>query len=281
MWIRITLCVVLGGCGFRSQAAAGDAPGTSGPGSDAPGSDAGSGAATDCLQRWFDGAPGLAFSTPQEIIATPSNTDDRDPWVSADGLRLYFARNPGSHGKSDIYLTTRPSPADAFATLQAMDNLNTVDDEERPAPNSDETILIFSGNHMTGGAFQLFVSRRIATTDPFPSPSSPDQMLVATINAVPGGYFDPFLTRSGLKLYLALGPNGGPAQQIAVATRTSTDQNFPASVPVPVISSTSGDANPSVSADDRIIVFSSRRAPGVGWARQGEPLVCDPAEPGE
>jgi Tol biopolymer transport system component len=97
---------------------------------------------------------------------------------------------------------------------------------------------------------------------PFPSPS--DQALVASVNTSNDSYFDPFLTKDGLRLYLAPILTGAP-QQITVTTRTGIDQNFPASVPVPVINSVNGsESDPAVSPDDRIIVFSSHRPAGVG-----------------
>jgi Tol biopolymer transport system component len=258
--------VVLGGCGFQSRTAVGDASGGDAPGSDAPGSgsDSGSGGQPDCFQRWFDGGPSLVLSSPQELTALSSGGNDRDPWVSVDGKRLYFGRDPGAQGKGDIYLATRSSTADAFASPQLQVALDTSDDEGRASLTGDESMLIFSGNHnTTGNRFQLFVSKR-DTTGKFPSPSGPDQVLVASINTDTANYFDPFLTNNGLKLYLAPDPDGGAMQQIAVATRADITQNFMAWTPVPGINSTGGDADPAVSRDDRIIVFTSRRSAGAG-----------------
>ena len=229
------------------------------PGGDAPGGQ------TDCFQRWFDGGSNLALSSPQQLTALSSASSERDPWISADGRRLYYARNPGAHGDSDIYLATRSSPADDFASANPVDNLDTPDDEGRASLNADETLLVFSGNHgTTGKRFQLFVSKRADTVQSLPSPSSPDQTLVASVNTSADNYFDPFLTKDGLKLYLAPILAGAP-QQITVTTRTGIDQDFPASLPVPVINSANGrEADPAVAADDRIIVFSSHRSAGTG-----------------
>jgi Tol biopolymer transport system component len=272
--------VVLGGCGFHSRAGLagdlppdGDAPGGDMPGGDAPGGDAGAGSdggsdggssgTTSCLQRWLDGGPGLALSQPTEL-ALATTTDDRDPWISADGLRLYFSRNPGQQGGRDIYLATRASTAVDFAGASAVVNLDTQDDESRAALSGDEKMVVFSGNHGTmNNHFQLFVSRRGDPTMPFGSPSGPDQALVASVNTANDDYFDPFLSMDGLRLYLA--PNlPGSGQHIRMATRMALDKNFAASVPVAVINGTSADADPALSLDERIIVFSSLRAAGAG-----------------
>lgn len=277
MYDRLALCIVLSGCGFQSQAA-GDTPGSDAPSGDAPSGDApgggsdsgsgsgsGSGGQTDCFQHWFDGGPSLVLSQPQELTTLSSSGDDRDPWISADGLRMYFARNPGSHGGNDIYFASRTTTTQDFSNLTALDNLNTDDEETRASLSSDEKLLIFSGDHNTSdGRRHLFVTTR----DPqgFPSPPGGVQHVVTAVNTNNVNDLDPFLTNDGLKLYLAPVADPPAVQQIAVATRTAADQDFMSSTLVAVINSPSGEADPAVSRDDRIIVFSSHRPAGAGHA---------------
>jgi Tol biopolymer transport system component len=275
MWFRRALCVVFCGCGFQSRP--GNAPGDDAPGGDAPGSDAsvdaggkdagdGPPAGTDCFQRWFDGAPSLALSGPQEITALSGTTEDRDPWISTDGLRLYFARNPGSHGRNDIYLASRSTTTGLnFGNLDRLDNLNTDDEETRASLSGDEKLLVFSGDHDTSdGRRHVFVTSRDAMQHSFPSPAANEQHVVAGVNTSNVNDLDPFITTNGMRLYLA--PAGDPpaVQQITMASRSAADQDFGSSDPVPVINSPDGEADPALSADERIIVFSSHRASGVG-----------------
>jgi len=250
--------VVLGGCGFQSRPGlAGDLPPDGAePGSDAPGRTA------DCFSHWFDGS--LALSQPTEL-ALATTTDDRDPWVSADGLRLYFSRNPGQQGGTDIYLATRASTAVDFTITGAVAvvNLDTPGDESRAALSGDEKIVVFSGNHTSSTTFQLFVSRRGDPTKDFPSPPAPDQMMLAGINTAGDNYFDPFLSSDGLRLYLAPLLTGS-TQQIRLATRTALDRNFGPAAPLTVINSGNTDADPALSLDERVLVFSSLRPAGAG-----------------
>ena len=44
----------------------------------------------------------LPFSAPQELSGANSDEDDRDPWLSIDGKRLYFSSNRG--GDFEIYM---------------------------------------------------------------------------------------------------------------------------------------------------------------------------------
>jgi Tol biopolymer transport system component len=225
--------------------------------------DGGSTPQTGCFQRWFDGAPSLALSPPTQLTALAGTGDDRDPWISADGLRLYFSRNPGQQGGRDIYLATRASTRVDFTTVSAVVNLDTPDDESRAALSGDEKLVVFSGDHTSNGNFQLFASRRGDPTRSFPSPSNPDQALVASINTSGDDYFDPFLSTDGLRLYVAPLLTGSP-QQIRLATRTALDKNFGAAAPVAVINSGSADADPALSPDERVIVFSSTRPAATG-----------------
>src|SRR5262249_29906319 len=153
----------------------------------------------------------------------------------------------------------RASTAMDFTTASAVVNLDTPDDESRAALSGDEKLLVFSGNHGTkSNKFQLFVSRRGDPTMSFGSPSDPDQALVANVNTASDDYYDPFLSRDGLRLYLA--PNlTGSGQQIRLATRTALDTNFGPAAPLAGINSGNTDADPALSLDERVLVFSSLR----------------------
>jgi hypothetical protein len=232
---------------------------------DTAGAGDGSSATTVCLAHWMDGS--VSFSAPQELTALAGTADDRDPWISTDGLRLYFDRNPGPHGGSDIFLANRASLAVDFTTAIALDNLDTSSDEAHAALNGDETLLVFSRDNNMVAKFQIFVSTRSDVAVPFPAPGTADQALVATVNTAPAAdYFDPFLSADGFRLYLAPMVTGS-AQEIRLATRTA-GQDFGAAAVIPMINSGSGDAKPALSLDERIIVFSSQRpaASGLGGA---------------
>jgi WD40-like Beta Propeller Repeat len=260
----LVLSVVLGGCGFSSAAAidsgvsdGSNMPDGPGGGSDGAGSDMG-GTATDCLQHWLDGNP--AVSSAQELTALSSSGSDRDPWISADGLRLYFARNPGSQGMSDIYLATR-SAGQSFTTASAVVNLDRSDaDESRAALSGDEKALVLSSNRPTGASsqrFEVYITTRPALTVDFGSPSANDPR-VAMLNADAANHFDPFLTADGLKLYLA--PTSGPMgrQEIRRATRATSTANFGDSSPVTELNGMTSSSDPALSLDERIIVFSGK-----------------------
>jgi hypothetical protein len=229
---------------------------------DTPGAGDGSSATAGCLAHWMDGS--VSFSAPQELTALVTTADDRDPWISTDGLRLYFDRDPGPHGGSDIFLATRASLAVDFTTASALDNLDTSSDEAHAALSRDETLLVFSRDNNMVAKFQIFVSTRGDVAAPFPAPGAADQAQVATVNTAPAAdYFDPFLSADSLRLYVAPRVTGA-AQEIRLATRVAAGRDFGPAAVVPMINSGSGDAKPALSLDERIIVLSSQRPAGAG-----------------
>jgi hypothetical protein len=260
--------VVLGGCGFNAAAAidggthdGSGVPDMPGGGSDGSGSDAG-GTATDCLQHWLDGNP--VVSAGQELTALSSSGTDRDPWISADGLRLYFGRNPGSQGLSDIYLATRTTTAQNFGSANAVVNLDRSDsDESRAALSGDEKTLVMSSNRPPPVApppapkFDIYITTRNDVTKDFGTPS-PNDPRVTALNADAGNHLDPFLTADGLKLYLAPNTAGGNRQEIRLATRATPADNFGGSAPVTELNVLTSSADPALSLDERIVVFTGR-----------------------
>lgn len=75
--------------------------------------------------------------------------------------------------------------------------------------------------------------------------------------------YDPELSADGLRLYYAWHPAGG-SQQIFVAERPSRSEPFAAGVEVEGVDSGQADADPTLSADERVIVFASMRPGGLG-----------------
>src|SRR5262249_26965683 len=125
----IALCVVLGGCGFHASGAlpsdgrTDDAPGDVGPGS---GSDDAPVMATDCFQKWLDHTVEISDSTVGEIteLSSPGMGNDRNPWISPDGLRMYFSRDDGTAASSDIYVASRLAKNLPFVTVLPLNSVN-------------------------------------------------------------------------------------------------------------------------------------------------------------
>jgi Tol biopolymer transport system component len=255
MWIRIAGCLVIAACGYPPLPAHGGMD-ASLDGTAIDGAGDGSSAPSGCFQQWLDHTVSFTGSTIQEIMELSSTGNDRDPWISRDGLRLYFVRNPGSHGLGDIYLARRTSTEVGFAVPGDIANLNTVGQEQRAALTADERMLVLATDHGgVQGRLQIAIATRPDAVSPF---GSPDQRHLASVNTDAFEHYDPFLTGDGLKLYLAPNSGVGGRQEIEVAVRPDLNSDFTTPTPVPQInSSNASSADPALSDDERVMVFSS------------------------
>lgn len=260
----LILCVVLGGCGFRSAAtgdgtadggtdAAIDGPG-SGSGSDAnSGSDSGS--ASGCFVHWLDHSVAIDPATVREVaeLSGTGNANERNPWISDDGKRLYFSRDQGTPASADIFSTSRADVTAMFDAPRALTNLNGNGHEGRVWLTPDELTLAISTER--DGPLDI---EMIARGDMGQTFGSPNRDHLAMVNAVGTQRGDPFLTMDGLRLYLA--SDTGPAArfQLLIATRDSTSSDFKAPSVVPGFEAdTRNLADPTLYQDERLIIFST------------------------
>jgi len=251
---RIVLaCVFLGACGFRPSAGtstdARDAPGLDG---DAPGTGS-DGAMLTCMQRWYAKSP--RFTAPVPLANVNSTSYDRDPYVTSDELTFYVSTSRGtSDGTSEIYSATRATPGDPFGTPALVPQLSPAGVSETKVSMTQNQLYAIVGSTKSGGAggVDAWETMRGTVTGTFGALGRGHLMMVDTA----ANDHDPFVCHDGLHIYLA--PDA-PVQHIVVATRANTGANFPAPVPIVEITDPAGDADPALSLDERVIVFSSQR----------------------
>src|SRR5687768_16105313 len=110
--MRAGLFVLLAGCGFRI------APGSDGGTIDADGIVDGDGSdgsidapidgpfQSTCLLAWLNDT--ISFQSPAELAAVNTTSFDRDPFVSADELTIWYSSgNSNSQGGSDVFEARR------------------------------------------------------------------------------------------------------------------------------------------------------------------------------
>ena len=210
--------------------------------------------AFDCLARWKTGP--LSLTAPAQVANVNSPEDDRDPFISNTSLELAFvSRRPGNQN-GDIYVASRTAPALDFGAAVRDDNVSSsAADSRLTVSGNDLQRIVSSTRSPTQGNFDLFVSTR---NNPNASFSAFAPNLAALVNSS-GNELDPELSFDGLTLYLAIDNAGN--QAVAVASRAADNAAF--SAPVPIIAS-DGDADPAVSRDELVILFSSNRPGGAG-----------------
>lgn len=80
-----------------------------------------------------------------------------DPWSSADGLRLYFARARPGQSESQLLLAARASPQTAFSPGDAITGVDDPAAQGNPALTEDELVIVFNSIRAGGaGDFDLW-----------------------------------------------------------------------------------------------------------------------------
>jgi Tol biopolymer transport system component len=217
-----------------------------------------------CWDHWHDGTATLGDV--KNLGLGLQNVVDRDPWVTRDERSLYFASNRLGSNNADIFVATRDTTSDPFGTPARptdFTNINTSGfNESKCSMTSDELLVVFASDKMRAspGDFDLYQATRATVGDAFTvvavSPmfdSIDDEQ----------GQFDPDISPDGLELYYAPFNSTDPFQSIQRSMRATTGDTWAHPVPVSELTSGVGDADPSRSSDNLVIVFSSLR-PGAG-----------------
>ena len=104
-------------------------------------------------------------------LRTPVNSEawDAEPYITADGLELYFiSYRPGGYGESDIYMTKRPTKDDPWGEPVNLGPIvNTSGYEGTPNLSSDGRMLFHYGFAREGaiGPVDIWMSSRATKDD--------------------------------------------------------------------------------------------------------------------
>jgi hypothetical protein len=217
---------------------------------DAPGSGSGSGSAS-CLARWRDHS--VRFNAPTELAPLMIGTGEDDPFITPDGLTIYF----DSMGASsiDIFSSTRATVTDPFPAPQVDASLSSPQDESKASITGDG-LDAFVASTATGGDGGLDVWETTRTTASSFGPWSETNLTMVNTS---GSEYDPAISFDGQDLYLA--PTTSGTQHVVVAAR-QPDRTFGAPVELTELVDPNGaaDADPAPSHDELVLVFSSLRA---------------------
>jgi Tol biopolymer transport system component len=248
--VRAACLLALAGCGFQhgslgpgggDDAAAGDdAQGVSDAAAtiDAPPEAA-------CLAKW---RAGPTLSTPVMVGGVNTTGDEGDPFLTADEKTIYFVRS------ADIYKGTRTSLSNGFSNVAKASDLSSGANDTKVSLTADGlTAFLNSARTGTGGATDIFHAQRGSATATF---TTIDQAYLGNVNTNVDQW-DPHISANGLRLYYA--PSASPAQHIVFASRATTSDEFGALQVLDTLDSGEVDNDPTLTADERLIVWASNR----------------------
>ncbi len=246
--MRWLLAVVATGCGFTHGTVAADAR-------DVDAADAASDGLVDapppatCYEQWLAGT--IRFDTPVALTELNTSGYERDPFLPADELTIYFSSaRPDDY---DVWVATRTTLAAPFTTPVPAYEFNSFAEESKLSIAANNKIAVVGSNRPGSEKLDVWESIRTDTTTQWPAMNRTNVAMVDTS----GNEHDPTICADGNHLYLA--PDTGSSQHIALATR-GNDGKFGAPVELQQLTSGSGDADPSPTPDERILVYTSGAA---------------------
>lgn len=246
--------MVLGACGFQHGSLMG---GGSGSDDATAGGDDGGGGMADatpfdappeaaCLAKW---RAGPAFTNPTMITEIATTGNEGDPFLTADEKTIYFVRS------SDIYKATRTTATGTFQNVAKASDLSSGQGDSKVSITNDGLTAFLNSARTggAGGATDVWRATRTSTSQPF---TTPDQLYLINVNSTVDQW-DPHISANGLRLYYA--PTAVPDQHIVVASRAALTDNFGGPVVLTELDSGMHDNDPTLTLDERLIVFASNR----------------------
>jgi Tol biopolymer transport system component len=206
------------------------------------------------------------FGEPTNLGPTVnSSTEDDTPYISSDGLALYFqSTRLDGYGDKDLWVTTRSTINDEWTDpVNLGPTVNGSAHDAAPCISADGLALYFHSDRPGGygESRDLWVTTRPTTEYPWTEPVN----LGPTVNSSDRDA-RPCISSDGLSLYfLSRRPGGFGYGDLYVTTRVTVEDEWgpPANLG-PTVNASYNDYNPRISADGRLLFFVSSNRPGFG-----------------
>lgn len=217
--------------------------------------------------------PGGSQFAPAELVANldAGGTDEGTPFLSFDGLSLYFFSTrpgPGAQGDRDIWLAQRPALDAPFGEPQVLPGVNGPDLEHLPRLSRDElTIAFVSSRESPNEATNLWVAQRESRSDEF---AAPVEVPGINGNARDEGFS---FSADGLTLFFASNRQALEQMDLFVATRPDAEASFGTPEPLAQLNSDVDELDPQLSPDGLELFFASAREGGFQLFRASR--ECD------
>jgi len=189
---------------------------------------------------------------------------DGQPYISADGLELYFNSNrPGGWGGYDIWITTRETIQDPWGEpMNLGPPINSAADECGLSITANGLELYFSSNRLGGsGGVDIWVMTRTSISKPWGEPMNLGPTVNSSVDEVGIS-----ISKDGLSLIFDSDRSGGyGGMDLWVSTRPTLSDSWSAPEnPGPMVNSSEWDFAPALSADGLLLFFGSSRSGGYG-----------------
>jgi hypothetical protein len=193
------------------------------------------------------------WDPPEVVMELSTASAETTPQVRADGLEIWFSSDrAGSVGGTlDIWHSTRGSRTAPWSMPEHVPELSSDGDDIEPTLFPDGLHIALSSDRSGGsGEFDVYFADR--STVSAPTWNAPNRVVDLATGGTDDGF--PFDLRT---FYIRVGTSNA---DLYVMTRSSPTGSFDMSRELTELNSTSGDGDPWLSPDGRVIFFSSGRS---------------------
>lgn len=211
------------------------------------------------------------FDNPRAVRGMNSRYRDTEPFVTADGLSIFFTSDRFSEAApvdwtlANIWEATRTSTSDEFGEPVRIEfpwNVDNVGIINPTLSENNKVMHFFTGSGPGNGDGQIYVTKRKSNSDPWSEP----QLLGENINR-PG--FDNLVghvTEDGLTIWFSSAVDGDSNYSIFQASRSTADEPFGNATPLEKINTEEYfEIGATVSSDGLLLVYESNRD-GFGFS---------------
>ena len=221
--------------------------------------EAGAEAAVDASTGRCNPTAPFADALPQ-LVAPESQTA---AWLTEDELVVLLSRNTPD-ASFDLYSARRPFVTEDFSAPELVMGVNdSTTEDDNPTLTRDGLRLFFHSRRTNGvppgNRLHLFVAKRMFPNVPFEAP-----VPVGGLPTVQSDQVDPFVAPDGNTLYFV---SHGEADAAAFdrdlwVAQLGSDSAVTAVTALTALNTPSFEVNPILTADEKIIYFSSNRSMG-------------------
>jgi len=193
---------------------------------------------------------------------------DSDPFISRDGLSLYFiaGRGRGGSGGREIWVAQRANGSDPWGPPQNLGpTVNSAGQENAPTLSLDGHRLYFASDRAGGvGGFDLYVSRRRDKRDAFgwEPPVNLGSAINTSADETGVTFFEDDATGSIVVHFVSNRPGGAGLEDIYAATLN--DETFGQVAAVAELNTPFNDRDPAARRDGLELLMGSDRPGTLG-----------------
>jgi len=193
------------------------------------------------------------WGEPIPLEAVGNDSNGKTPWITPDGLQLYFAADrEGGAGVSDVWWIERPDRDSPWGEPAPVTNVNTAREEFAPSLSADGLQLLLTRANVGLGAQELWLSVRDSVEAPWNDP------VLLPVNDPTKKDSDAVFSPDALEIWWVRAVSSDD-DDLYFARRPAIGEPFTTPTPATELNSTAPEGDPWLSADGREIVFFSTR----------------------